>query len=231
MTDAPEKRAADGSGASQSARAPSSSRVPGGSTSRSLLHEAQLADADAWQRLVTLYAPLVAAWCRRWGVMQQDIVDVLQEVFASVAAHLNCFRKDRPGDTFRGWLMTIARHKTLDYFQRRSREPAAVGGTEASMRLQEVRAPQANSENGEPDEAPSTIAAADDVVFDDVLLRALASIRGEFHERTWQAFWGVVVEGRTTSDVAADLDMKPGTVRVSKSRVLLRLRRELGDIG
>ena len=62
-----------------------------------------------------------------------------------------------------------------------------------------------------------------------VLLRALESIRGEFHERTWQAFWGVVIDGRTASDVAADLAMKPGTVRVSKSRVLLRLRRELGD--
>jgi RNA polymerase sigma-70 factor (ECF subfamily) len=61
------------------------------------------------------------------------------------------------------------------------------------------------------------------------LRTALESIRGEFHERTWQAFWGVAVEGRTAADVAADLNMQPGTVRVAKSRVLLRLRRELGD--
>jgi len=108
-------------------------RAPGGSTSRSLLNEARLADAAAWERLVTLYAPLVASWCRRWGVLQQDIVDVLQEVFSAVAAHLNRFRKDRPGDTFRGWLMAIARNKTLDHFQRKNREPAAIGGTEASM--------------------------------------------------------------------------------------------------
>ena len=65
---------------------------------------------------------------------------------------------------------------------------------------------------------------------DELLRKALESIRGEFHERTWQAFWGVVVEGRTAADVAADLDMKPGAVRVAKSRVLLRLRRELGDL-
>jgi RNA polymerase sigma-70 factor (ECF subfamily) len=62
------------------------------------------------------------------------------------------------------------------------------------------------------------------------LNKALESIRGEFHERTWRAFWGVAVEGRTAADVAADLQMKPGTVRVAKSRVLLRLRCELGDI-
>jgi RNA polymerase sigma-70 factor, ECF subfamily len=199
-------------------------RASGGSTSRSLLNEARLADAAAWERLVTLYAPLVASWCRRWGVRQQDIVDVLQEVFSAVAAHLHRFRKDRPGDTFRGWLMTISRNKTLDYFQRKNREPAAIGGTEASLRLQEIRDPS-------DQELPSPLTdGKDDLVFNDVLLRALESIRGEFHERTWQAFWKVVIDGRTAADVAADLAMKPGTVRVSKSRVLLRLRRELGDI-
>ena len=200
-------------------------RAPGGSTSRSLLNEARLADAAAWERLVTLYAPLVASWCRRWGVLQQDIVDVLQEVFSAVASHLTRFRKDRPSDSFRGWLMTIARNKTLDHFQKKNREPAAIGGTEASMRLQELEGP---AEDLLPSPAPSGEA---DLVFNDVLLRALESIRPEFHERTWQAFWKVVIDGRTASDVAADLAMKPGTVRVSKSRVLLRLRRELGDLG
>jgi len=204
-------------------------RAPGGSTSRSLLNEARLADAAAWERLVTLYAPLVASWCRRWGVLQQDIVDVLQEVFSAVAAHLNRFRKDRPGDSFRGWLMTIARNKTLDHFQRKNREPAAIGGTEASMRLQEIRDPEANPDALESDVPLLGVSSTDDLLFNDVLLRALESIRPEFHERTWQAFWKVVIDGRTASDVAADLAMKPGTVRVSKSRVLLRLRRELGD--
>lgn len=206
-------------------------RAPGGSTSRSLLNEARLADAAAWERLVTLYAPLVASWCRRWGVLQQDIVDVLQEVFSAVAAHLNRFRKDRPGDTFRGWLMAIARNKTLDYFQRKNREPAAIGGTEASMRLQEIRDPETTAEGVDSDVPCSDVSSTDDLVFNDVLLRALESIRPEFHERTWQAFWKVVIDGRTAADVAADLSMKPGTVRVSKSRVLLRLRWELGDVG
>lgn len=194
----------------------------GGSTSRSLLACAKLADAAAWERLVTLYAPLAASWCRRWGVAEQDIVDVLQEVFSAVATHLGRFRKEQPADTFRGWLATITRNKARDYFQRKAREPAGTGGTEASIRIQQVLDPQtSDDENG----------AGDDLVIGGVLLAALEAIRGEFHERTWQAFWGVVVEGRTAADVAADLDVRPGTVRVSKSRVLLRLRRELGDIG
>lgn len=200
----------------------------GGSTSRSLLNEARLADAEAWEKLVRLYAPLVASWCRRWNVPQQDIVDVLQEVFTAVAAHLSQFRKDRPGDTFRGWLMVIARHKAIDYFHSRRRQPLAAGGTEASMRLQEILDPAARS--SEESNAINHVAVDDDLIFNDVLLRALESIRPEFHERTWQAFWKVVVEGRAASDVAADLAMKPGAVRVYKSRVLLRLRHELGDL-
>jgi RNA polymerase sigma-70 factor, ECF subfamily len=48
--------------------------------------------------------------------------------------------------------------------------------------------------------------------------------------KMWQAFWRVVVEGRAAPDVAAELSMQPGAVRVSKSRVLARLRKELGDV-
>jgi RNA polymerase sigma-70 factor (ECF subfamily) len=61
-------------------------------------------------------------------------------------------------------------------------------------------------------------------------MRALDAIRGEFEPRTWQAFWKTTVEGRAPKDVAAELAMSAGAVRVAKSRVLQRLRAELGDV-
>ncbi|MBI1904189.1 MAG: sigma-70 family RNA polymerase sigma factor [Planctomycetia bacterium] len=192
-----------------------------GSTSRSLLADAQQSDPAAWVRLVGLYGPLVAVWCRAWGVAEQDVVDVLQDVFAAVARNLGRFRKEQPLDTFRGWLSTIARNKVRDYFRRRAGEPAAAGGTEATLRLAQVLDPLA---------LPQGSDAAEEAALSEVLQRALKSIRGEFHEQTWQAFWSVVVEGRTAADVATELAMQPGTVRVCKSRVLSRLRRELGDV-
>lgn len=192
----------------------------GGSTSRSLLAGARLDDPAAWARVVRLYAPLVASWCRRWGVAEQDLGDVLQEVFSAVANHLESFRLDRPSDTFRGWLSTIAHNKARDHFRRRAGEPAAIGGTEATHHLQQFADPLSI------EDPPELVG---DPAFDELLLKALESIRGEFHERTWQAFWRTVVDGRAAIDVAADLEMKPGAVRVAKSRVLLRLRRELGD--
>jgi RNA polymerase sigma-70 factor (ECF subfamily) len=188
-------------------------------TSRSLLAHAKDDAPAAWVRLVNLYAPLAAVWFRRWGVAEQDIVDCLQEVFSAVAKNLDRFRKEQPDDTFRGWLATIARNKARDYHRRRAGQPTAVGGTEASLRLAQLQDP----ENEIDDPQPS------DAAFNAVLRQALDTIRSEFHEPTWQAFWNVVVEGRTASEVAAELGMQPGAVRVAKSRVLARLRRELGD--
>jgi RNA polymerase sigma-70 factor (ECF subfamily) len=192
----------------------------GGSTSRSLLAGAKLDSPLAWERIVRLYAPLVASWCRRWGVAEQDLADLLQDVFSAVVNHLDRFHKDQPGDTFRGWMSVIARNKVRDHFRRRAGEPAATGGTEAALQMRQI------PDRSVVDDLPTI---SDDPLFDDVLLRALESIRAEFQERTWQAFWRVAVDGRSAADVGADLDMKPGAVRVAKSRVLLRLRRELGD--
>jgi RNA polymerase sigma-70 factor, ECF subfamily len=196
-------------------------RLPGdGSTSRSLLAAAQQENPAAWSRLLTLYAPLVMAWCSRWGLARQDAMDVVQDVFTAVAGNLERFRKDRPGDTFRGWLATIARNKVRDYFRRHATSPVAAGGTEAWLRISQVC-------DGENLCVQGT--DAEEEIFSDVLQRALELIRAEFHEQTWQAFWRTVVEGKSAGDVATELGMQPGAVRVCKSRVLCRLRKELGD--
>ena len=195
--------------------------IADGSTSRSLLAGARGHDPAAWTRLVALYSPLVAGWCRRWGVAPQDVMDVVQDVFTSVAKSLYHFRKEQPRDTFRGWLATIARNKVHDYFRRRSDEPSAAGGTEAWMRISQVCDSDCDVSHNE------VLTQSDE--FSHVLRRALDSIRSEFQERTWQSFWRTVVEGRSAIEVAAELSMQPGAVRVAKSRVLCRLRQELGD--
>src|ERR1700694_3651746 len=101
------------------------------STSRSLLARVNTNDAAAWERLVALDAPLVWHLCRKMDPPSQEIADVFQEVFQSVAAHIRDFHRDRPGDTFRGWLRAITRNKVRDHFRVHKREPQAAGGSEA----------------------------------------------------------------------------------------------------
>jgi|SRR5262245_11089648 len=184
-------------------------------TSRSLIARAREHDPGAWERMVALYAPLVLHWCRRWGLPAADAADVFQDVFQSVAAHLGGFRRDRAGDTFRGWLRAITRNKVNDHFRRRQKEPGAVGGSEARMLLAQL---------------PEVVPVDEDEAEHVILHRALDLVRDEFEPRTWQAFWRTAVEGRPAADVGAELGMSAGAVRVAKSRVLHRLRAELGDL-
>jgi RNA polymerase sigma-70 factor, ECF subfamily len=191
-----------------------------GGTSRGLIERARARDPRAWERMVALYAPLVLHWCRQWGLREDDAADVFQDVFQSVASHLAGFRRDPSGGTFRGWLRTITRNKVNDAMRRRRREPIGVGGSEAQAQLTQFPERPAPDEDGSGDAAVSAL-----------LRRGLELIRDEFEARTWQAFWLTAVEGRAPKDVAAELGMSGGAVRVAKSRVLHRLRAALGDRG
>ncbi len=199
---------------------PGGERGSSSATSRSLLARVRADEPAAWERLVTLYAPVVLHWCRRGGLREQDVADVFQEVFQAVLLHIGTFRKERAGDTFRGWLRRITQNKVRDHFRKLGREANGVGGSSARERLAQLPGPPpAEDDRGDNDGGERGL-----------LARALDLIRGEFAEHTWAAFWRTVVEGRAAKDVAAELSMSPGAVRVAKSRVLHRLREELGDL-
>ena len=63
-----------------------------------------------------------------------------------------------------------------------------------------------------------------------MLHRALEAIAADFEERTWQMFWLTAVDGREPADVAVQFGVTPVAVRKAKSRVLQRLRAEIGDL-
>ena len=85
-----------------------------------------------------------------------DVPDVVQEVFTAVATHLADFHRQRPGDSFTGWMRTITRNKVYDHFRQRQGHPPAPGGTDAQAALLRIRqAPAAGVEN--PPAADTTI--------------------------------------------------------------------------
>jgi RNA polymerase sigma-70 factor (ECF subfamily) len=60
--------------------------------------------------------------------------------------------------------------------------------------------------------------------------RALDVIRRDFNETTWAAFHGLMVEGRSAADVAAELGMSVNAVWLARHRVVRRLREELDGL-
>jgi RNA polymerase sigma-70 factor (ECF subfamily) len=165
-----------------------------------------------------LYRPLVQFWCRQAHCPAGEVEDVTQEVFAAVAAGLGGFRRDRPGDTFRGWLRGITRNQVLLYFRRNQDRPRPEGGSDALERLQDI----ADLPAGSPEEEAEEVSL--------LYRRAVEQVRSEFEERTWQMFWRVVIDGRSPVALAEELGVSPAAVRQAKSRVLRRLKEEMGEL-
>jgi RNA polymerase sigma-70 factor (ECF subfamily) len=186
-------------------------------TSPTLVGRVQANEQTAWQRLVDLYGPLIYSWGLRGGLASEDAADVTQEVFAAVARTIRRFDLAAKG-RFRGWLWTITRNKIRDHHRRQAGEPEARGGDTALRQLAEL-----------PDEWNDD---ASEATRDDVRAlyhRAMNLIRTDFQAQTWEAFWLSVVEGKSTAEIAGRLGLSANQVRQAKSRVLRRLRAELGD--
>jgi RNA polymerase sigma-70 factor, ECF subfamily len=188
-----------------------------GSTASNLLEQVKANVGPAWQRLAGLYAPLVYSWARRAGLQTEDAADVVQEVFRSVLTHIAGYESGPQPGSFRAWLWTITRNKLKDHWRRQRRQPVAVGGSDAQELLLESPAPECLQ-----DEEPAGTDGG-------VLQRALELIRPQFQERTWQAFYRVTAEGQGPAEVATALGMSVNAVYVARSRVLARLRQELGE--
>jgi RNA polymerase sigma-70 factor (ECF subfamily) len=190
------------------------------SISSTLLEQLRARRPEAWQRLVLLYGPVIYRWCRRSGLSAEDAADAVQEVLAAVLTHLPGFRRDRPQDSFSGWLAAITRNKVRECYRRRQGRAEARGGTAALRQMAEIAQAEPSSENIQPDAQSAACLAR----------RVLDVIRGEFEDRTWQAFWRVSVGGESSADVAADLAMSVAAVYKAKSRVLARLRQVLSEL-
>lgn len=188
-------------------------------TSPSLIANAKSMDNDAWSRLVAIYTPLIQHWCRQWDFDFHESHDIAQDTLLAAAQGLPDLRLNVGQGGFRGWLWRIARNKMIDHRRRPANSMLAEGGSSIAARM--MRVPE---ELDLPTEDPSSPEMCSQLV-----QRALSYIRVEFEESSWRAFWRTVVDGLTSDAVATELGVSAGAVRQARSRILRRLRQELGD--
>jgi RNA polymerase sigma-70 factor, ECF subfamily len=190
------------------------------SISSTLLDQIRTRRPEAWQRLVDLYGPVVYRWCRQLGVGRGDAADVVQDVFAAVAAGAGRFRRETPEHSFGAWLRTITRSKVCDHFRRRRGLLDAEGGTDAQQRMLDL-----------PESADGSLSLSANLIADARFVRrALDVVRAEFESRTWDAFWRIAVDGQSAAEAAAAMNLSLAAAYQAKSRVLRRLRRELREL-
>ena len=181
-------------------------------TSASLLRRLQVSgDADAWAQFVRTYSPILYSWARRMGLRHDDAVDLVQEVFAVLVQKLPDFRYDEHR-RFRGWLWTVTKRKWIEGRRRRALP------VDAGRRVEDAP-------------TPGEAAGIEEAEFRDHLIRSVVpSLRGNFHDSTWQAFWRHVVDGRPVAEVAGELGISVASVYKAKLRVLAHLNAELADL-
>ncbi|HVX12318.1 MAG TPA: sigma-70 family RNA polymerase sigma factor [Pirellulales bacterium] len=176
------------------------------------------ANEGAWQEFMRLYGPVVYGFARNRGLQDADAADLMQDVMRSVMNSIGRFDYDRQQGTFRGWLFTITRNRVFSFLSARRIRPQAAGDS-ATNRLLSSQPDGAGDSDQWELEYQRRVAAL-----------AMERIKGDFQEKTWQAFWLTAVEGVAAPEVAKQLGLSAGAVYVAKSRVLARLKDEVESI-
>ena len=195
-------------------------------TSTDLLRQAKANSQTAWEQLVARYSRRIYRWCRRAGLQPPDAADVAQEVFHVVARKLGDFHRDRPGDTFRGWLRRITNNKVNDYYRKRNKTAdKAAGGVN---QVEFLAAAQ------EPSGTWNTSLLASDVSIvssfkNQHIQKVIKDVRANISQRDWKLFWRIAVDGQSAADAARELGITANAARLVKMRVLKRLKNGLAD--
>ncbi|GAB5403338.1 MAG: sigma-70 family RNA polymerase sigma factor [Aureliella sp.] len=192
---------------------------PSDVTRMSLLSRAAEQDSRAWEQIVDLYGPLIAYWCRHSGLDTHRAADCVQEVFAALARSLPTFRPQNKSGAFRAWLWTITSNKIKDLHRHDRRHPSPTGGSTAALAIGQIVDPLLDQE-------PS-----DDQQLSELMARALEQIRPEFEPRSWEIFHRAALDKIDTATVASEFDTTPAAIRQTRSRIMRRLRQQLGDVG
>jgi RNA polymerase sigma-70 factor, ECF subfamily len=188
-------------------------------TSISLLDRLKVArpDASDWNRLQSIYLPLISRWLGRVPGLGHEADDVAQEVFMVVIREIPRFQWQREG-SFRAWLRQVTVNRVRTHRRKRRRIPVA-GIDPAEGFLSELADPNGNL-------AREWDADHDRHVID----RLLGIVEQDFKPTTWQAFRRFALEGLPASQVAEDLGLTINAVLQAKSRILKRLREEAGEL-
>ena len=183
-------------------------------TSLSLLERLRRDPTSAdWERLYSVYRPLIRVWIDRVPGLRDEADDVAQDVMVILVREIPGFERQREG-SFRAWLRKVTANRVREHWRQRARQP---------------RSPETESYLSHLEDPASGLAGEWDREHDRHVFHRLEEvIRPDFEESTWLAYRRFAVEGKPADQVAAELGLSRNAVILAKSRVLRRLRQEAG---
>jgi RNA polymerase sigma-70 factor (ECF subfamily) len=173
-------------------------------------------DEQAWREFVEVYESFLMQLVERRGVPPAHVPDVTNHVMAAIARSIGSWQNDDRDASFRRWIGRVARNVVIKYMSRERRQTPALGGTEALELLAQC-----------PDETGSQLAKQYE---HEMIVWAAEQVKSEFIETSWQAFWQTMIEGRSVTDVAQALSVSPGSIYMSRGRIMKRIRDKVSEV-
>ena len=189
-------------------------------TSKLLLQRAkENHQSEDWNRLVSIYAPLIRRWLTRCGVHENDTLDLAQEVLCTLVTDLPRFEHNGRTGAFRNWLRTITVNRCRRLWEQKKRHVPLAGSMDGQVLLQQLADPKSETSKRWDQEHDQF-----------VLSRVLQLLTQEFDETTMEAFRRSAIEGQTAKHIAEQLEVSVGQVYKYKFRVMQRLSAEVRSI-
>ncbi len=167
---------------------------------------------ESWDLFYNTYNRLIERFIISRGVRRDDVDDCLQEVWSEVANRLVNFERpaDRPG--LRSWLYTLVRSKATDIVRRKIKQGVVGIGESTAAKI-------------EPDSREHDPAEECEQQWNDALVHTmLDDLKGEVSELNYNVLYLRFIEGRSVSEVADTLSIKPEQVRYRQHRMLKKLQ-------
>ena len=169
----------------------------------------------AWAEFVAAYEPFLLHLVERRGVPRRHAADVVQQVLAAVVRSVEQWRDDGDPASFRRWISSVARNVVIKFMSRERKQLGGQGGTDLVDLLYNV-----SDDAGERQRQEYEY---------ELILWAAEEVRDEFRESSWRAFRETVIEGRPVADVANELGLSAGSIYMSRSRILARIRAKIAE--
>jgi RNA polymerase sigma-70 factor, ECF subfamily len=168
------------------------------------VHAAQEGDEGAFRLLYRTLQPLLLRYLQT--LVGSDAEDVAAEAWLQISRDLRTFQGD--WDKFRGWSVTIARHRAMDHLRHQRRRPAVIMPVQQLLDV--------------PDEQDTAERAEASVATDE----ALAMIAGLPRDQAEAVFLRVLIglDAQTCGEI---LGKRAGAVRTAAYRGLRQLAQQL----
>ncbi len=170
----------------------------------------------AWTEFVSAYESFLRQLVIRQGVSERHLADVTQQLLATIARSVEGWTDDGNPASFRRWLRRVARNVVIKFMSRERRQIGGKGGSEFLELLQKI--PDKTSDEGLRQYEH------------ELVVWAANQVREEFRPTSWSAFWETLIDGRSVGDVATKLGVTPGSIYMSRSRIMARIRERIREV-